>query len=109
TAGDVAGHFVTMRFESNLIEQLTNALFDFGTAHSRMAPKRECHVFPDGDRVEQGGVLKEKADLLSNSSQSVRIQIRHVFAKHEDFSRVRAHQTDQEPQRHALSRAASPK
>jgi hypothetical protein len=72
-----------------------------------MPAERKRHVLSHGQRVEQGGILKEKSHTLPDARQPPAVERRDLIVVHEHAARIGAHQPDDVPEGDALAGAAA--
>ena len=71
-------------------------------AELRVPAQRERDVLADADRIEQGGVLKQEADLAPHARQVRAFQRADLVPFDEHAAAIRPHQADDVPEGHAL-------
>ena len=72
-----------------------------------MVFKRKRHIFSHGERIVERRVLKQKAHLLPDLAHPVEGQAGNILTVNAYRSGVGRFEADDQPQQHALSRAAA--
>jgi hypothetical protein len=103
----VARHFVERLVETDVGELLLRPFANVGVGPVSVAPHGKRHVVPDRHRVEQRGVLKQEAHVLSNVGEIVPGQLRDVAFADEHLPAVGPHQRNDVAKGDALACAAA--
>jgi hypothetical protein len=73
------------------------------------ASQGERKILINRERVEQGGILKEKSHLTAHPGQVLAAEVRNVVLLNPYFAYVGLQERNDELQRHAFASSASPK